>query len=178
MKVLFVYPESYLNIGIPGGIAIMSAMLKKEGHQVDLFDTTFIKTKNSYLEEIDRTHGGSGLSDKGGVSVFKKTEYTIEDLVKDDPILEYENVFQKKIDSFKPDIIALSCMTSTFDFACDLFRTVKHNSVVIVGGVHSTMNADLNAIVGVVLIVGLMFLTVNIIIDILIAIINPKVRLS
>ena len=45
-------------------------------------------------------------------------------------------------------------------------------------GVHSTMNADLNAIVGVVLIVGLMFLTVNIIIDILIAIINPKVRLS
>ena len=40
------------------------------------------------------------------------------------------------------------------------------------------MNADLNAIVGVVLIVGLMFLTVNIIIDILIALINPKVRLS
>ena len=45
-------------------------------------------------------------------------------------------------------------------------------------GVHSIMNADLNAIVGVVLIVGLMFLTVNIIIDILIALINPKVRLS
>ena len=40
------------------------------------------------------------------------------------------------------------------------------------------MNTDLNAIVGVVLIVGLMFLIVNIIIDILIAIINPKVRLS
>ena len=45
-------------------------------------------------------------------------------------------------------------------------------------GVHSIMNADLNAIVGVVLIIGLMFLTVNIIIDILIALINPKVRLS
>ena len=45
-------------------------------------------------------------------------------------------------------------------------------------GVHSTMNTDLNAIVGVVLIVGLMFLVVNIIIDILIALINPKVRLS
>ena len=39
-------------------------------------------------------------------------------------------------------------------------------------------NTDLNAIVGVVLIVGLMFLVVNIIIDILIALINPKVRLS
>jgi peptide/nickel transport system permease protein len=45
-------------------------------------------------------------------------------------------------------------------------------------GVHSTMNADLNAIVGVVLIIGLMFLVVNILIDILIALINPKVRLG
>ena len=45
-------------------------------------------------------------------------------------------------------------------------------------GVHSTMNADLNAIVGVVLIIGLMFLVVNILIDILIALINPKIRLG
>jgi len=45
-------------------------------------------------------------------------------------------------------------------------------------GVHSIMNADLNAIVGVVLIIGLMFLVVNILIDILIALINPKVRLG
>ena len=45
-------------------------------------------------------------------------------------------------------------------------------------GVHSTMHTDLNAIVGVVLIVGLMFLVVNIIIDLLIALINPKVILS
>ena len=34
MKVLFVNPESYLNVGIPGGISILSALLKKEGHTV------------------------------------------------------------------------------------------------------------------------------------------------
>ena len=44
MNILFVYPESYLNIGIPGGISILSVLLKKEGHSVDLFDTTLIKT--------------------------------------------------------------------------------------------------------------------------------------
>ena len=45
----------------------------------------------------------------------------------------------QKIDSFSPDIIALSCMTSTFDFACDLVRSVKHKAIVIVGGVHATI---------------------------------------
>ena len=45
MKVLFIYPESYLNVGIPGGIAIMSALLKQRNHQVDIFDTAFLKTK-------------------------------------------------------------------------------------------------------------------------------------
>ena len=72
MKVLFIYPETYLNVGIPGGIAIMSALLKQRNHQVDLFDTAFLKTKD-YNQTTEDVHGGTGLSDKGGVSVFKKT---------------------------------------------------------------------------------------------------------
>ena len=137
MKVLFIYPESYLNVGIPGGIAIMSALLKQRNHKVDLFDTCFLKTKD-YLQTQD-VHGGVGLSDKGGISVYKKTEYSIEDLVADDPVVDLKEELQKKIDSFCPDIIAMSCMTSTFDFCCDLIRSVKHNSIVIVGGVHATI---------------------------------------
>ncbi len=141
MKILFVYPESYLNIGIPGGIAIMSAILKQKGHKVDLFDTTFIKTKNVLFDEDEesRVHGGTGLSDKGGVGIYKKTEYTINDLVRDDPVVNCENAFQDKINNFKPDIIAVSCMTSTFDFACKLLRSVKHKAIVVVGGVHATI---------------------------------------
>ena len=145
MKTLFVYPESYLNVGIPGGVSIMSAILKNHGHEVDLFDTTFIKTAEMVKDkedqhaskkwsEKDRRHGGTGLSDKGGISVFKPTEYTLEDLVMDDPILQYEEVLQGMIDDFKPDVIALSCMTSNFDFACDLMRKVQHKAFVIVGG--------------------------------------------
>jgi anaerobic magnesium-protoporphyrin IX monomethyl ester cyclase len=138
MKVLFIYPESYLNVGIPGGIAIMSALLKQRNHQVDIFDTAFLKTKD-YNHITEDVHGGTGLSDKGGISVFKKTEYTIEDLVAKDPVVDISEELQKKIDTFKPDIIAPSCMTSTFDFTCDLLRSVKHNAIVIVGGVHATI---------------------------------------
>ena len=46
MKILFVYPESYLNVGIPGGIAVMSALLKQRNHKVDLFDMCFLKTED------------------------------------------------------------------------------------------------------------------------------------
>ena len=137
MKILFVYPESYLNIGIPGGIAVMSALLKQRNHEVDLFDTCFLKTEE--YQKTQDVHGGVGLSDKGGVSVFKKTDYSIEDLVANDPVVNLAEEFQKKIDSFSPDIIALSCMTSTFDFTCDLVRSVKHKAIVIVGGVHATI---------------------------------------
>ena len=137
MKILFVYPESYLNLGIPGGIAVMSALLKQRNHKVDLFDTCFLKTEE--YQKTQDVHGGVGLSDKGGVSVYKKTDYSIEDLVANDPVVNISDEFQKKIDTFSPDIIALSCMTSTFDFACDLVRSVKHKAIVIVGGVHATI---------------------------------------
>ena len=152
MNILFVFPESFLNAGIPGGIAIMSAILKKGGHKVDLFDTTFIKTQPMIPHKgeidftqqfiVDRIHGGSGFSDKAGITVYKKTEYTIEDLVMNDPVVKYEEVFQEKINNFKPDIIAISSMTSTFDFACDLLRSVKHKAIVVVGGVHATIAHD------------------------------------
>ena len=33
----------------------------------------------------------------------------------------------------------MSCMTSTFDFACDLIRSVNHKSIILVGGVHATI---------------------------------------
>ena len=54
MKTLFVYPESYLNVGVPGGISILSAILKKHGHEVDLFDTSFIKTSESIKDKSDQ----------------------------------------------------------------------------------------------------------------------------
>lgn len=45
-------------------------------------------------------------------------------------------------------------------------------------GVSVILRKDLNAIVGTVLVISAMFLIVNIIVDILIAIINPRIRLS
>ena len=145
MKVLFVYPEHYLNVGVPGGIAILSAILKRAGHQTALFDTCFLKTApaDSNSSELHvASHGGTKDYDKAGVQVFRKTAYTIEDLVRDDPVVTHKEEFQKLIDSFRPDLIALSVMTSTFDFALELLRSVHYKAPVIVGGVHATIAID------------------------------------
>ena len=40
-KVLFIYPNTYGMNMLPPAIAMFSAILKKEGHQVQIFDTTY-----------------------------------------------------------------------------------------------------------------------------------------
>jgi len=133
MKVLFFNPANYLEIGIPQGIAILSAILKKEGHQIELFDTTFLKRKN-YRQEQEGAMAGP--------TIYKKTLYTLEDLVKDDPAVNIEEKFQKKIDNFKPDLIAVSVMTTNYDFAIQQLKKVKVKCPIIFGGIHPTISPE------------------------------------
>ncbi|MGO9014983.1 MAG: B12-binding domain-containing radical SAM protein [Dissulfurispiraceae bacterium] len=144
MRVLFLFPEHYLNIGIPGGVSILSAILKQHGHAVNVFDTTFLKTDPDFDRKRLHAdiHGGNSEADKAGMQQFKKTAYTLEDLVRNDPVVRYEEELQKTIDSFSPDLIAVSTMTSTFDFAMNLLRKVRYKAKVIVGGVHPTIAVD------------------------------------
>lgn len=130
MKVLFFHPSNYLEIGIPQGIAILSAILKKNGHEVELFDTTFLKTKPNIPENDDKMAGSA---------IYKKTSYTLEDLVKDDPIVSIEKEFQTKIDNFKPHLIAVSTMTTNYDFAIKVIKKVKASCPIIFGGIHPTL---------------------------------------
>lgn len=127
-KVLFVFPNTYLNIGIPQGIAILSACLKEAGFETDLFDFTFVKT-----EEVERDEEHQN---------FLPTEYTLYDLVKDDPIVSMDEMFRNKIEDFKPDLIAVSVMSSTYDDGVKLLRNNRDcfNCPVVFGGVHATLD--------------------------------------
>lgn len=48
MNVLFIYPNIRQACSIQVGIASLSAFIKREGHQTDLFDTTFYDFRNDY----------------------------------------------------------------------------------------------------------------------------------
>ena len=41
IKVLFLYPNTYGMNMLPPAIATFSAILKKEGHKIEVFDTTY-----------------------------------------------------------------------------------------------------------------------------------------
>ncbi len=151
MRVLFIYPEHYLNIGIPGGISILSANLKRHGHETALIDTTFMKVDPEFNARTfdakamhQKLHGGLGEkeADTAGIQPVKRTAYAIEDLVKDDSVVSYQEQFQSAIDTFKPDLIAISSMTSTFDFVMKIMRTLVYDCPVIAGGIHPTIALD------------------------------------
>ena len=129
MNVLFIFPNDYLSIGIPTGIATLSAVLKQHGHNVDIFDYTFVKT--NYIQKEETT----------GVSVFLPTEYTIEDLVLNDPVVVIEEELQNKIDSFNPALILVSVMTGYFQNVITLLNKVNIRCKIIFGGVHPTICA-------------------------------------
>jgi len=48
IKVLFIYPNSYGMNMLPPAIALFSALLKREGHKVEIFDTTYYKTDQTF----------------------------------------------------------------------------------------------------------------------------------
>lgn len=148
MRVLFFHPERHLNIGIPSGIATLAALLKRHGHEVDVFDTTLLKPRPDSTAHAISSIGAEKIIAAGDevphavpnhTGIFKATSVTLEDLIADDPLVDYAEEFQKKINAFKPDLIALSAMTTTFDFACDLLEKVSSDAKVIIGGVHATI---------------------------------------
>jgi anaerobic magnesium-protoporphyrin IX monomethyl ester cyclase len=129
MKVLFIHPNEYLSIGIPSGIAQLSAVLKHAGHQVDIFDFTFVKTKAD----------ARFLQQNANQGVYLPTEYTLEDLVAQDPVTSLEKAFRKKLTEFQPDLVAVSVMTGLFDKVAALLNKVRPKCKVIFGGVHPTI---------------------------------------
>lgn len=130
MRILFVYPNDYLNIGIPTGIATLIAVLKQEGHEVEVFDFTFIKTKET-----------SNNSLLVGNRIYLSTACTIEDLVRDDAVESIEEKFEDMLEAVRPELICLSAMTGTFDLGIDLLNKFKSRlkCKVVVGGVHATI---------------------------------------
>ncbi len=138
MRVLFVNYVNYLQFPFPEGIAILSALLKQQGHAVELFDTSFLKRHTS-----NSTTAGIGPA---GITFYKKTPYTIEDLVRDDPPVDIVQKFVEAIENFQPNLIAVSSMTTNYQQSLDLVKTartrINRPFKVIFGGVHSTLSPD------------------------------------
>jgi len=99
-KLLIINPntDNFGRQSIPTGL--ITALLKKHNHQVELFDTTFLDIHHLYLK--DKTHEEMFRK----FHVFKKVDYSSLNLEKkkDDVI----RIFEEKLISYQPDLIAFS----------------------------------------------------------------------
>lgn len=95
-----------------------------------MFDFTFIKTEE--IKPREETQN------------FLPTEYTLYDLVKDDPIVNIDEMFRKKIREYKPDLIAVSVMSSTHDDGIKLLSDNRDvvKCPIVWGGVHVTLDVE------------------------------------
>lgn len=132
MRALFFLPEFYLQAGIANGVSLLSAILKEHGHEVALFDTSFLRTRRSDITAEVRV-----FLEKMFKSGFSRKE---NDYLPDGAI---EAVFLKEIQEFKPNVIAMSTTTDNFYLGRDILQAVKpeidKNILIVSGGVHSTI---------------------------------------
>ena len=92
MKILFVWPNKE-SLGIkPLGISLLISICHLHGHEIDLFETTYIdlgfKSNKEVLEEM---------------FVFKPVEVSSVNLVKEKDSLD--DSFLEKLKSFDPDML-------------------------------------------------------------------------
>lgn len=131
-KVLLVYPNySMVNL-LPTNIGILTACLRQNGFEVDLFDTTFYRTTEKTLDEIRVETLQVRKFDLSEMGVKFKPGNYIED-------------FQKKVEEFEPDLIGVTAVEDTWPQARNLLESIPDcPATVVVGGVFPTLAPDLS----------------------------------
>ncbi len=129
-KVLFVYPNSEGYPIIPLGISVLSGILKHYGHEVVLFDITFMMPER--LDHVAREKTG----------VVQKVD--IEKYWGGRDAINIEDEFKKKILRFNPDVLAFSIVENNYGYARKLFKIAKGitKAPIIAGGLFPTVVPD------------------------------------
>lgn len=128
IKVLFVYPNRETVLRIPLAVSILSAVLKKAGHQPILLDTTF--TGKRFETDIQ-------YSEKKGT--VKKSDIESYIGVLDQRSLE--TIVKEAIDIHQPDLIGVTLLERNYSNAMETIRLLKKysNAPVLVGGIMPTI---------------------------------------
>ena len=113
MKVLFIYPNTYGMNMLPPAIAMFSAILKNEGHQVQIFDTTY------YAIDYGIDSDGTKV-ERLNVMPFKMEEKGLRLKTSD-----WKLDLKKQVNDFKPDLFAISSTEDMWELAMQVLQELK-----------------------------------------------------
>ena len=112
-RVLMVNCNTPMDNLIPAGISVISALLKSEGFDVSLFDTTFYKP------------AGFLTGDEARMKTLQVRKTDLEEIgihPKPGPITED---FRKAVADYQPDLIGFSIIEVTYRLSLELLRAVS-----------------------------------------------------
>ena len=133
MKLLFIWPNMDSFGFKPISIALLAAILKKQGHEVEVFDTTFID------------FGFKGISEtRSKIRIFKPVDFSGHDIQKKKETLN--DVFMRKLEAFQPDVVAVSALSDELLIGRNASQIVKQwnpKTPVIWGNKAPTMSPEI-----------------------------------
>ena len=135
MRILFVYPNARGMNMLPPAIAIFSSLLKQEGHECRVFDTTYWDIPEEGLIDSEK---------------FKEKNLHVRPYLKPpvDVTLKTTNAFEefvKEVEMYDPQLIAVSSTEDMFPLGIKLLSNLpkKSRPPVIIGGMIATFGPDL-----------------------------------
>ena len=136
IKVLFIYPNTYGMNMVPPAIALFSALLKKDGHKVEIFDTTY------YQIDYGIDSDGSQV-DKLSVVPFNMEERGIRLKT-----TAWKDDLKKQIERYQPDLLALSTTEDMWELGVKILEEIKDYKVknkvpTVAGGVFPTFAPEI-----------------------------------
>ncbi len=127
LKVLFVYPNLFMMNLVPPAIGLLSALLRGEGYEVDVFDTTYYQSEGAFD------------SDKKKEENLQVRPFNLEEKGIHGKNTDMYADFRERVRSFQPDLLAMSAVEDVWGLGSRLLAQVRqYNVPVIVGGVFAT----------------------------------------
>lgn len=136
IKILFIYPNTYGMNMLPPAIALFSSILKKEGHQVRVFDTTYYQTDHGIDSDGTKV-------DRLNVVPFKMSDRGIS--LKS---TRWQDDVKNLVSNYKPDLLALSSTEDMWELGIEILNEIKdykikNNIPVVAGGVFPTFAPEI-----------------------------------
>ena len=138
-RILMLYPNLHMSSLMPQSIGIFTALLKRDGFTLDLFDCTFYKDvdllslgKNTNQERVDIKKDAKVDNQEW----YQKGVKPKIGIIKD---------FQKKVSDFNPDLIIVSVLENTYLLSTKLLESIpkeKRKYKTLFGGVFATYAVD------------------------------------
>jgi radical SAM superfamily enzyme YgiQ (UPF0313 family) len=138
-RILMFYPNLHMSALMPQVIGIFTALFKREGYTIDLFDAT-------YYKDFDQINVAKNANEER-VKNRNTTAYPVDEWAQKGGKAKWgiKEEFINKVQEFKPDLILVSVLESTYFLASMLLDSIPQkdrNYKTLFGGVFATFAAD------------------------------------